>query len=101
MEENDMIPADEFCKHYNIEFSFIELLGQYELIKTPTLNSRTFIYQEQLNQLEKFIRMHYDLDINMEGIEVIINLLEKMKDMHKEIDTLKTRLTIYENRKQD
>jgi len=38
-----------------------------------------------MQKLEKFVRMHYDLDINVEGIETINYLLQKIEEMQMEI----------------
>jgi hypothetical protein len=55
------------------------------------------IEKEQLVQLEKFVRLYYDLDINLEGIETINYLLQRMNSMNDEIRTLKNKLRLYEN----
>ena len=38
-----------------------------------------------------------ELDINLEGIETITYLLQRMHDMQREIATLENRLSMYEN----
>ena len=47
-------------------------------------------------RMEKIIRLHYDLEINMEGIEVIKNMLDKMEALQDEVRKLQNRLNIYE-----
>jgi hypothetical protein len=49
-----------------------------------------------LHILEKIVRLYYDLDINIEGIDAVINLLQRMEDMQHEIVLLKNRLRLYE-----
>ena len=49
-----------------------------------------------LSFLEKLVRLHYHLDINVEGIDAITNLLQRMANMHHEILQLKSRLQLYE-----
>ena len=39
--------------------------------------------------------MYYDLDINMEGIDVIHHLLQRMDGMQREIDRLRGRLRFF------
>ena len=92
-----LIPADEFCTHYKIEYSFISSLQQYGLLETKTIDKTTFIDEEHLQNLEKFVRLHYDLDINLEGIEAIIYLLNRVKNMQEEIIELKNKLRLYED----
>ena len=42
---------------------------------------------------KKFVRLHYDLDINVEGIETISHLLEKIGELQKQILQLKNNVT--------
>ena len=92
-----LIPADEFCTHYKVEYSFISSLQQHGLIEITTIDKTSFIDEEHLQNLEKFVRLHYDLDINLEGIEAITYLLNRVKNMQEEIIELKNKLSLYEN----
>jgi hypothetical protein len=42
------------------------------------------------------MRLHYDLDINLEGIEAITCLLDRVRSMQEEIRELRNRLGVYE-----
>ena len=96
METPRLIPANEFCNYHNVEYSFINSLHEFGLIEITIIEENRFIDTESLTDLEKFVRLHYDLDINVEGIEAITNLLEKVKSMQHEINLLKNRLSMYE-----
>ncbi len=96
METQDLIPASEFCIHHNIELSFIHSLHDYGMIETITVDETVFLPAAQLERIEKIVRMHYDLDINLEGIETIAHLLERMKGMQQQIMLLTNRLKTYE-----
>ncbi len=96
MQTTDLIPAAVFCSAHQVEFSFIYSLQQSGLIEITTLEESAFIPAEQLPGLEKLIRLHDELDINTEGLEVITHLLQRINDMHTEISSLKNKLRIYE-----
>lgn len=98
MQNENIIPAAVCCEHYNVELSFIHSLQQYGFIKTVMVNSTEFIDTDELQTLEKFIRMHYELDINMQGIEAINFLLDRVEHMQNEIAYLKSRLNVFENK---
>ena len=89
MEQEELIPAKDFCIHHNIEYSFISSLEDSGLINITSVKRSSFIHVDDLHKLEKFVRLHYDLDINVEGIETINYLLEKIEGMQKEIMKLK------------
>ena len=98
MQNENLIPADEFCTRYNVELSFINLLNDHGLIEVTTIEEKYFIPSDRLNDLEKFIRLHYDLDINMPGIEAISHMLQRIQMMQQEMMALKNRLRLYERR---
>ena len=85
MENDDLIPAEDFCIYHNIEYSFIHSLEDSGLITVTSVEQATYIPADEVQKLEKFIRLHYDLDINIEGIETINHLLEKIQEMQHEI----------------
>ncbi len=97
MQTEYLISVDEFCANHNIEISFISSLEQTGLIEITSIKETGFINAEQLQQLEKFIRLYYDLEINLEGIETITHLLQIMNSMHDEIIMLRNRLRLYES----
>ena len=92
MEQEELIPAKDFCIHHNIEYSFISSLENSGLISVISIKSSSYIHQDEIHKLEKFVRLHYDLDINIEGIETINYLLEKIEEMQKEIVKLRNKI---------
>jgi hypothetical protein len=96
MQTENLIDIKEFCVNHNIEISFISSLKQTGLIEITTVKETEFIDTEQLQQLEKFIRFYYELDINLEGIETINHLLKRINYLQDEINMLKNKLRFYE-----
>ena len=96
MQTRNLIAINEFCTSHNIEISFINSLHQTGLIEITNIEDTGFIDVNQLGHLEKIVRFYFDLDINLEGIETINHLLERMQAMQNEIITLKNRLRLYE-----
>ena len=92
---DDLIAVNEFCLHHDIEISFIDLLQQNGLIEVSTIESKYFVEKEQLPNLEKFVRFYYDLDINLEGIETITYLLQRIEILQNENIKLKNMLRFY------
>jgi len=96
MKANYLIKVDEFCVSHGIEMSFISSLEESGMVHITKLKETGFITSDQLQQLEKFIRFYNDLDINLEGIETVHHLLQKISLMQDEIISLKNRLRLYE-----
>jgi hypothetical protein len=96
MANENLISADEFCVRYNAELSFITALHEYGLIEIITVEENYFIDDNQLQKLEQYARWHYDFDINLEGIEVIDHLLDRVKNLQDEIIELQNKLKLYD-----
>jgi hypothetical protein len=97
MHTEEMISADEFCIHYNIEKSFIYSLNKSGLLEIIIIEEKVFVPVHELSQLEKLVRLYYEMDINLEGIETITYLLKRMNEMQQQIMHLKNKLSKYEN----
>lgn len=96
MQTQEMIPANECCVHYQIEASFIDSLRDAGLIEIAVVEEQLYVPATQLGQLEKMVRLYYEMDINLEGIETITYLLQRMNEMQQQILQLHNRLSIYE-----
>lgn len=96
MQKEYLITVDKFCASHNIEISFISSLEQNGLIEITTIKETGFIDAGQLQQLEKYIRFYYEMDINLEGIETITHLIRRINLMQDEIIRLRNRLRLYE-----
>lgn len=96
MSLENFIPLHELCAHYQLEMSFFTHLNEYGLIEIQTISEATYIHQDKINDVEKMIRMHTELDLNFEGIDTVINLLEKITELQNELMETKNRLRLYE-----
>lgn len=97
MPKDNLISADEFCVFHNIEFSFISNLMEFGLIETVTLEQINYIPEGQIEKLERILRLHRELEINLEGIDTIDNLLQRVSQLQEEVLSLKNRLRLYED----
>ena len=90
----DLITSEACCSYYNIELTFLQSLNEYGLIEILSVEEKQYLHNTQLSELEKFIRLHYELGINVEGIDAIAHLLLKMKTMQEEMAELRNLLKI-------
>ncbi len=96
MQVDNLVVLSDFCASHNIEISFINSLHQNGLVELVTVRKVCFISVEQLNHLERIVRLHYDMDINLEGIETITHLLQQIQSLHSENIALRNKLRLYE-----
>jgi len=96
MSNEHLISASEFCAAHQIEISFIESLVQYGLVDIEKVDEQIAIPDTQLSSLEKMVRLHYELDINLEGIETIFHLLGRIEALQHEMHDLRKKMGVYE-----
>ena len=96
MATRELISITRLCSLYEIEVSFISHLKELGLIELITIEEVHFVHQDNIDDVERMIRLHRDLEVNPEGIDVIFNLLHKVDHLHQELNTLKNRLRLYE-----
>ncbi len=97
MKSESMIPVTEFCMYHNIELSFIISLKDSGLIDITSIEEKVFVPASQLKQLEHLTRLHQEMDINVEGIETISYLLQRIHNMQLHIVDLNNKLSYYKN----
>ena len=96
MKNDELIPADEVCIRYKIVRTFVQSLNESGIIEVIMVEETEYIHCDELSNIEKFMRLHRDLDINLEGIEAIHHLLNQIRQLQKDNRRLKNRLGLYE-----
>ncbi|MBD8349606.1 MULTISPECIES: chaperone modulator CbpM [unclassified Dysgonomonas] len=84
-----LIIIEEYCNSSQVEPSFIDLLENEGLIEIEIVEGEHYIRESQLQDLERFANWYYDLSINIEGIDVIQNLLQKVQSLEQELYSLR------------
>jgi hypothetical protein len=96
MSSEELISAREFCTFHHVELSFIQHLSDAGLIGMTAMEGSFFLPAGELPVLEKFVRWHYELAINSEGIEALSHVLQRMEQLQGENRALRNRLRRYE-----
>lgn len=96
MQTESLILVRDFCVHHHVEITFVETLAANNLIQTTTIDQTLYVEPAQLTQLEKFVRLHRDLNIHTDDLDVIADLLDRVEDLQREVVMLQNRLRFYE-----
>ena len=88
----ERISQQECIRLYKVDISFLNALEDADLLHPETEDETKYIIFEELTLLEKFMSWHYDLDVNLPGIEVMHHLLQKMEILQQENQKLMQRL---------
>lgn len=97
MNKKYLISSQILCSHYDIEISFVDELYKMGLIQIEIIEQNQYIHHDQISVLEKIIRLHNELNMNLEGIDIVFNLLEKEQALRDELKVLKNKLKRYEH----
>ncbi len=96
MKKLSYIPVDTLCTHYQIEHSFVMHLSNMELIEVQTIDQAYCIHEEQLGHLERIIRLQQDLNIDLDSLDVVLHLVQKVESLQQELSEARSRLRWFE-----
>jgi len=97
MKTDKWILLQTVCTHYQVELPFLNQLHEAGLIEIEIMEQSPYIPVHQINLVDQMIRLHHELEINPEGIDVVFNLLKKIEQLQKELIATQNRLRLYEN----
>lgn len=96
MKNDKLIELHQLCTHYEVEMSFFTQLQDVGIIEIRAHEDSYVIHEDKLAMVEKVVRIKNDLNINPEGIDTVLNLLDKIDDLQSELTTVRNRLRLYE-----
>ena len=81
------------AQKYNIHPQTLRLYEREGLLKPSRTDGNTRLYSEDdLEQLETILSLTRDLGVNLAGVEIILNMREKMAEMQRQIEEFVTSL---------
>lgn len=80
----ERISQEQIVQIYNIEIHFLNALEDSGLIQPEIENEIKYILYDDLPALERFANWHYDMDVNLPGLEIIHRLLSKIEMLQQE-----------------
>ncbi|MFV0181856.1 chaperone modulator CbpM [Empedobacter falsenii] len=83
--KNITISIVQYCQYHQIEPQFLIDLYKNDLVVLHERNQEYFIEENDLKLIERFIQFHYDLGVNLEGLEVIHHLLKQIETLQKQL----------------
>ena len=71
----NLISASDSCVYHNINLAFISNLKEFGLVEIVHVQQADYIPENQIDKLERMIRLHRELEINPDGLDTIDHLL--------------------------
>ena len=93
--EKHYVAVQQICTHYEVSLDLLITLEEFELLEITHQEGDDYLEVAQLAELERCLRLSADLGINVEGLAVIVDLLNEREQLRQEIQVLKNRLLIF------
>jgi len=75
------------AEQYQLHPQTLRLYEREGLLKPSRSDGNTRLYtQEDLERLEVILKLTRDLGVNLAGVEIILNMREKMAEMQRQIE---------------
>jgi chaperone modulatory protein CbpM len=86
------IAIEEFCSHHGVEVMLVREFADFGLIRLERLEDREVVPDEEVSRLERMLRLSQELEVNKEGIAIILQMREELKQLRRERELLDYRL---------
>lgn len=92
----NLIPAREFVAYYQLDLSFVVALEEQGVLETITIGPEQYLHPDQLAPLERLIRLHRELAVHVEDLDIVLHLLNRLEQAQAQANQLQNRLAFYE-----
>ncbi len=83
----------EICQHYDIPETILLELLEYGLITEITSSPRDRMFsQSHLQRILSAHRLHTDLDVNVQGAILALELMDELTELRRQLDILRRHL---------
>lgn len=96
MEKEHLILVSHYCQQTRTSLEFIESLQEYGFIQVLLIEEHNYVHTQDIVEIERVNRLREELGINLEGIDALNHMLQKVNHLEKELKLAKERLRIYE-----
>ena len=96
MNQSKSIKIEILSLHYQVDSSFFLQLNEIGLLELQFVDEVPCVDEQHIAVLDKMIRLHQDLELNPQSLDVVLNLLEKITSLEKSLNETQNRLALFE-----
>ena len=96
MSTETLISAHEFFAYHQLDLNFMVILEEQGVLETITIGPVRYLHPNQLVPLERLIRLHRELAVHVEDLDIVAHLLERLEQAQAQVSQLQNRLAFYE-----
>jgi chaperone modulatory protein CbpM len=93
IETNPELSLEELCDACGISPEFIKELIDYGILDVNDISLENYRFTPvHLRKIRTIVHLHHDLEVNLPGAAIVIDLMEQMEDMRVKIEMLEKHL---------
>ena len=96
MYTEQLIHLETFCSYHHVEVSFFRSLQEYGLVEIVSKEDGSYIPESKVKDAEQLVRLHNDLELSPDGLDIVCYLLNQLKQKTEELNMLQNKLRFYE-----
>jgi chaperone modulatory protein CbpM len=89
MSARGIVTLGRVCEHYRVDLELVRDFADFGLYRIVSSDGEAGIEERSLPRFEKVISLYRALGINKEGIDVVLELREKISELQAEIEFLR------------
>ena len=90
MDETTTIAVSQVCEKYGISEALLQEMVEHGLFDEQTMHSKSIHINEQtLSRIQSACRLQEDLELNLPGVVLVLELLEELERMRDELIILR------------
>jgi chaperone modulatory protein CbpM len=86
------ITIEDFCTHHGIQVTLVREFADFGLVHLQEQEKKAMVPAEEIEKLERMIRLHDELGINKEGLEIILNMRDQLVSLNSELEKIRYRM---------
>lgn len=95
--EYSLLSLEDLAGTAGLHPELVEKFIDYGLVEPATAaGSQPLFHVSSVERLRRIMRLRRDLGVNMEGVAVILEMRDRMKNLQKELDRLRRRFGLAE-----
>lgn len=92
--KEEPITLEELCEACQISKDFLYHLIEYQIIRPHGQSQDEWIFDvAQLRRVQTALRLQRDLEVNLAGIAVVLDLLEEVNEMREQMKVIERHFT--------
>jgi protein-disulfide isomerase-like protein with CxxC motif len=96
MQTENFILVNHYCEHTQTPLDFIYALQEFGFIEIKHIENKVYVEPNDLVEIERIRRLQHDLGINLEGVDALNHMIQKVNRLENELRIIRERLKIYE-----